>query len=195
MTNVVPRPRTLIAVLALCAGAGIGAALFRVLKPSQLADLTFWASGGVFGFIVLIWAARASALEAIKSLELLSTSEARSALDVQGEVSLKTFQLIVCVFLCAAVVAVPWVSVQLVGLVWEWMVVAAGAAAAAGLVCLYLAFYWREHVSHTADEVKARAEQARQQADLIKQMGALPPDADTTTDWAKQPPRELATHD
>ena len=195
MTNMMPRPRTLFAVLALCAGAGIGAALFRVLKPSQIADLTFWAAGGVFGFILLIWAARGSSLEAIKSLTALTTSEARSALDIEGEISFKTFRLIVWASMCSAVVALPWASVELVDAVWEWMLVASCAAAAAGLVCLYLAFYWREHVAHTTNALKVSAERAREQADLIKQMGALPPDADSTSEWAKQPPRELAAHD
>lgn len=195
MTNMIPRPRTFLAALALCVGAGAGAALFRVLTAPQIAQLTSWAAGGVFGFVLFIWAARSSALEAIKSLASLTTSEARAALDIQGEISFKTLRLVAFVFVCSAVVAVPWASVQLVGSVWEWMLIAAGVAAAAGLVCLYLAFYWREHVAQTINALSVGAKRAREQADLIKQMGGLPPDADMTSEWAKRPPRELMAHD
>lgn len=189
-----PRPRTLLAALALCAGAVAGESLFRFLSVQQLAQLSGWGAPAVFGGIVAIWAARRHALEAIKTLPALVTSEARAALALQGEVSIKSFQLIVCVIVCAALGGLPWAAYQVTRTVWEWMVVTAGVGAIAAMVSLYIAFYWVELVDHTVNLMKAEAERARRQAELIKQMGALPPDTDATSEWAKEPPKRLVAN-
>lgn len=164
----VPRAATFPALLAI--GLSVGEAAWQLVDSVKLLA---WASGMAAPFCMICatsaWALRDRMVEVIDTDQMTSAEYARFDELVTKQRSRATFWAGVTA-LMALFAAGPAISNQLVGPVWHWSTLAAGAAVTCSVYSYQLANYWDLQIRAFKSKQKLEAMKRREKDELLAQI-------------------------
>jgi hypothetical protein len=191
MIEALQRPGpTILFVVAAC-GLLLGELAFRWVLPDMIwaASATIASAAGTA--IAFVWGAQKHAEERMRSLSGLSLSELRNVEHMLDDIRRRVLLLTVLLAVCVALALLPWASKKLVGSSWHWMYLIAGGCLGVSAFGLLVALGWRNQVDAAVRERQIEAESERRSSELLSSLQRSMPDVNETSDWARQPPREL----
>lgn len=161
----VPRGLTLPVLLLL--GSGIGQLIWLAIDSVKILS---WLSGLASPFCMLcataVWAMRDKA-EISFNTETMNSDEYRNACKVQQSLRDRSTKYAAITSLAALVSASPAISQQLIGPIWQVMVVFSGAAVGFSVHSYLLANYWDHQLREHRSKVVFEQKRLREQQDLV----------------------------
>lgn len=191
MIDALQRPGPAILFVAAVCGLLVGELAFRWVLPDTIWAISAAIASAAGTAIGFVWGAQKHAEERMRSLTGLSLSELRSVEDMLGDIQRRVLLLTVLLAGCVALALLPWASKKFVGNSWHWMYLIAGGCLGVSMVGLLVALGWRNQIDSAVRKRQIEAESEKRAGELLSSLQRSTPDVNETSDWARQPSREL----